>query len=811
MRKIAMLIDHIKTSEKPLLIVMPHAKHHDLLAVLNKEKIIKPIQLMSKEDLLEKVFFAYNPLALYEASRYLKLKPSVVRPWLKYLYHIDTEKTYSESSINQLVALKRHLMHHTMIQVFKYKKNLFETHEVIIDGYQFDPWITPLIDAIKPWCSVRVVPHSESMFNQATYTECATVEQEIIHQCIRIQQWIDQGISRDSIVVIEPPADYRIELMSIATMFGLPLQFQTSKTLIEYPQAQHFLSVLWTHKALPLFDAFNASLEAIKQSDVALEKMNQVLIRTINPLVMLDHTVSDVYEYIEYLFTQTKVPQKEWRDAVKVVSMDDYIPKAHDHLIYMGVSEGHFPNIQADHDLLGTKEKIQLNIPTALTITQSRMHKLTHVCQSVYTVSFSHAQKNNQTIYYPSNVMDTWKETYPIETLQPLTLNMQDTSLSLDKLHAKKIYDAWKSYHTKHSDLENYYALFNRHLPVYNPQFKPLKKTTLENLLPKPLRLSYTSLNQFFGCHFRYLASALLKLDAHQSSLSLEIGKLMHSLLDTWSKTGALDDDTIDQAISQTIDSLDLTHGENYVLKHLKHQIKDMITILNHQRTQLKNDSSQSEVKLEKTYDQTKRAVLIGVIDEVLCVNHETKKNCILIDYKTGKQTLDMKKGIFGMQVQLLYYCLLYLHEHPDAIITGFYEQAVLHGPLKKGESLEDTMRLQGYTLNDKNHLNHLFNAIDDTLVKGLRTNNDGSFHAKSKVYSETDLEAMLYYLDQQIKRAIESIFAGDFSINPIRVFNDNISCEYCPFTDVCYKDHRHYRHKQLNENLLTMLQKGGD
>ncbi len=807
-----MLVKRIKESQGPLVIVLPQSQHHSVLAQLKAEKIIKPIQLLSKEDLIEKVFFAFHPLALYHASKYMGLKPAVVRPWLQYLYYVDLNAQYTSSTLQQLFDLKQHLVEVQMIHDFQYKDYFFSANQVIIQGYDDDPWMTPLLNHLKHWTKVDVLEKPWQDFKPATFVQCDTVYDEIVHQCIQVQRWLDSGVSMTSIKMIEPPESYITSLKMVATLFGLPLQFNARKTLMEYPIVHAFLKHLKHRPNQSLLVAFQESLSVVNQTDFMQEKVIQILMRTINPLIVLEDNIDLIYDYLTHIFSKTTVPQPQYKEAIEVISVDDYRPSKTDYLIYMSASLGHFPITQTEHDLLSADEKACLNIPTAQTVNQSRIQHLKRVYNGVYKATFSVASKNNQTVFYTSNIIEEWLLKYPISQEQPYHYDDQDVAPTIDKLYAKKLYDQWRMYQVSHRDLITYYAYFKTELDIYNPQFKPLQETTLNALIKTPLSLSYTTLNNFFGCQFKYLASALLRLDSGQTNLSLELGQLVHDLLDCWSKTGEITDDLIDQKIDQMILIRQRSNSETYILKRMNTQVKNIIEAIQNQRDLMYYETFSSEIKLQKSYAPEYPVILKGVIDQVLCDDNQAMKACVLIDYKTGKPTLDLKKGVFGMQVQLLYYCLLWFNQYPDTKITGFYEQSVLHEPLKHDKSFDQVMKLQGYTIDDIHSVNQLFKDVKQSgIVQGLNVNKDQMFFKNSKVYNVDQLTQMINYLENKIKSAIQSIFAGEFTINPIRVQNTDISCQYCQFTDLCYRDYRHYRNLHLNEDLMSHVGKGGE
>ena len=65
----------------------------------------------------------------------------------------------------------------------------------------------------------------------------------------------------------------------------------------------------------------------------------------------------------------------------------------------------------------------------------------------------------------------------------------------------------------------------------------------------------------------------------------------------------------------------------------------------------------------------------------------------------------------------------------------------------------------------------------------------DDHFGAYTKVLEDSDVDNLVKYTERQIKEGINSIKENDFSINP-KVYNkENISCKFCTFKDICYKN----------------------
>ena len=96
-------------------------------------------------------------------------------------------------------------------------------------------------------------------------------------------------------------------------------------------------------------------------------------------------------------------------------------------------------------------------------------------------------------------------------------------------------------------------------------------------------------------------------------------------------------------------------------------------------------------------------------------------------------------------------------------------------------------MKLEGYSINNEHILSKFDKTYNDSkLIKSMKTKKDG-FYAYSKVLSEEEIERIVCKVDEIINKTIDSILGGDFEINPKVINNENISCKYCEYRDICY------------------------
>ena len=135
-----------------------------------------------------------------------------------------------------------------------------------------------------------------------------------------------------------------------------------------------------------------------------------------------------------------------------------------------------------------------------------------------------------------------------------------------------------------------------------------------------------------------------------------------------------------------------------------------------------------------------------------------------------------------------------------NPIFVGFYLQMILNKDIKidpkksYDEQRRASLKLSGYSLNDQTLLERFdetYNRSD--LIKSMATTKDGNFGAYAKVLSEKDINKVIDLTEKVIDKTINEITSGNFAINPKKIGDTNVGCEFCKFKDICFKTEKDY------------------
>ena len=191
----------------------------------------------------------------------------------------------------------------------------------------------------------------------------------------------------------------------------------------------------------------------------------------------------------------------------------------------------------------------------------------------------------------------------------------------------------------------------------------------------------------------------------------------------------------------------------------------------------------------------------MGIIDKLKYQKVGDKYVLAIIDYKTGNPNLNLNNTIYGIEMQLPIY--LYLAKNYPSFdhieVAGFYLQKILHNEVAADKKhryhdlKKNNLLLQGYSNSDINILSLFDDSYNDSVVvKNLKTTKNG-FYSYANVLDKKTIDALVNLAEDKIKDATKKILDADFAINPKRIDGKNIGCQYCPFSDICFKTEKDF------------------
>ena len=397
--------------------------------------------------------------------------------------------------------------------------------------------------------------------------------------------------------------------------------------------------------------------------------------------------------------------------------------------------------------------------------------------------------------YFKSSLIDDLG--YEIKRIDDIDYNYSD---NFNKLKLSMDLDNLVKYQEKSKELEYLYSNYKDiDFMSYDNKFKGIDKDKFHKFINNKLTLSYSSIDNFYKCKFRYYLNNILRLDTFETTFEILVGNLFHYIL---SKC-FIDNFDFEKEYNDYLSKYELNNKEKFYLNKLKNDLLFIIEVIKNQNSYSSLKDAKYENKFSIDKSTSLKVSFIGFIDKLMYKEENGKKLLVIVDYKTGDPELKLNNCYYGLNLQLPVY--LYLsknNEIKDSKVIGFYLQKMLNNLVsidKKKTALDqktENLRLQGYSIYDEDLLKEFDSNYENSRVVRSLSKTQNGFSAYSKLLTEEQMNSLYNLVDKKIDEARDSIIDADFDINPKRISDKNMSCGFCKFKDICY----------MNENNIVNL-----
>ena len=757
--------------------IVPDNIKKELLLELTNKKLLIDIKFFSLREFINNLTFTYDEKAIYYLMKNYNYKYDNAKTILDNLYYIN-EETFNNSKLLELKKIKEEIKDLLIFNEYFY--DYIKTRKIYIYGYDFiNEYDLKLLKDLdyeiieKP---VKDHKHDIYKFNN--------IFDEVVFVSSKIRELIDQGIDINKIKLINVPSEYNFILKQIFNMFNLNID-TNKESIYSTKIVQEFLK----------------DIDKLPEPDLNNEDNLYIYNKIIDTLnkYSFDMDKDIKKDMLIQEFKSIKTNGLLYENKIEIKNINNI--KDDEYAFLLGFNEGNYPVIKKDEDYLSDKEKEELGISTSYEINKIEKESIINNIKSIKNLVISYKNKTPFNEYYPSTLIEELG--YEVKE-EDINLNYSN---SLNKILLSKDLDNFVKYGEKTNRLE---ILFSNYKDIkymsYDNKFKGLDKEKLYKYINNELTLSYSSLDNFYKCKFRYYMNNILKLDKYEETFSIFIGNLFHDMLSKCFEDGF----DFEKEYYDYIKEKEFTNKEEFFIKKIKKDLLFVIESIKKQYSYSNFKDALYENKFEINKDNTIKVKFIGFIDKLLTHEYKGKTLLVIVDYKTGVQDLNLSNCYYGLNLQLPIY--LYLSKQGDlknSEVIGFYLQKILT-PIpkidtKKEYSLqkEENLRLQGYSLYDEELLNEFDSTYENSrVVKSLSKTSNG-FSSYSKLLTKDQMNKLEELVDKKIDNARDMILDADFEIDPKVMKFKNISCEYCKFKDICYMNQNNIKYlkeiKDLN------------
>jgi len=747
-------------------IIMPYFLKNNLIQDIRKNNILLNIKFISDREFIKKYYFDYDDRAIYYLINKYNLNYEIANIYLSNIYYI-LDSDITDDKVLFLKSLYEDLKANNLLSFDTHFKEYLLTKNIYI--YEEDRCNEILIKILKD-ISCSKIDKDYQDYDLPSVLEFDSVEEEIDYVACSIINLIKQGIDINNIKISGIDNNYNSILKRIFSFYNIPLSIEDNKTLYDTSIGLYFLSNLENEDILAKLK------EKFDLNNINNLNIYNTIIDVINNYVWEDNFIN-IKELLINAFKSKKIKSNKLKNCVEVIPLEESNFDDKTYVFVMNFSLNNIPKINKDEEYLPDNLKGKLGYLKSYEINEIEKDKIIKILKNIKNLTLTYKIYDINSQYYISNLA------YDLNlNVKHLLFNNYSYSNIYNKIKLSKLLDTYNKYNKKDSNLD---LLYNTYPKIeylkYDNNYKKIDPAKISKYLNNKLVLSYSSINNYYQCAFKYYLANILKLEPLDNTFFRDIGNTFHFVL---SKMDNHDFD-IDKYydISKCNDK-----REQYFYLKLK---KDLAFIIDNIKEQRKHTSFTEALYENRINIYLNDVLFTGIIDKLLYKNINNDTYVVIIDYKTGKADINLKLIDYGLNMQLPIYIYLALNYNKfnNVKLVGIYLQELLTYDKKSDLTIRgEELKLKGYSTN--NH--ELLKLFDDTykdskVIKNMKLNKDNSFSYYAKVLSEDEFNNIYLKVENKIKEAIMNIKNANFDINPKIINNDNKSCIYCPYHDICY------------------------
>ncbi len=731
------------------ILLVPDNIKNEVIKSVRENNFRDNIKFMSLESFKKKVIFSYDEKTLYSVMKKFNLSYDISLLYLDNLYYIDD--SINTKKMEKLIEIKDYLDSNNLLYYDELFRDYALSHEIYLYGYDY---LSNFDRKILGSYNYHIVETKNSIYDIKEIYYANYIDDEVIFVANKIVNLLKKNIEIKNIKVIAPSVYYK-SIKRIFNFFHIPLKVD-KYDLYSILSIKNYVENLNDLGMIKDDNVKKKVLDIFNKYYFVEDKNNakELIIHDLKNTYIEDNQLYSIYDYF---------------------SDDDYI-------FLMGFNKELIPCVYRDNDYFSDKEKMALGLDISTNLNRIERERVKKRILGIKNLTITYMLSDDDNIYTKSDIIDA--------SSSLIINNEYDNSDMMNKVFLCEKLDKFTKYNIKEEGMEFLFSNYDISYKMYDNRFKGINIDNFNNYLNGKLTLSYTHLDDYNRCKFKYYLSNILKINIIKNDFAIIIGNVCHYLLSCMDNLDFDLDKYFDDYIKK---ERAFTKRELFFLNNVKEEINFIIDTLRKQIEYCSLDSELNEEKVFVNIEKNIKVTFMGVVDKIKYKEIDGVTYLAIIDYKTGTTDIRLDNIDYGIGMQLPIYLYLSNHMKFDKTkVIGFYLQKLLVTNLdnKKDyfEAKEDSLKLDGYSINNENLL-ALFDSTYNSskVIRGMKTSSKG-FYSYSKVLSEEEINSLIDKTDKIIDKTIDEILYADFNINPKVINGDNVSCIYCPYRDICFR-----------------------
>ena len=728
------------------------------LQLLGNNNELTNIKYMTKREYLSKYYFSYDDKALYYLMDKYNLNVDVVKVYLNNLYVINEDKDYKDEKLKYLREIKIDLISNKLLSYSPTFKKYLDSFDIEVKGY-YD------LDLFEEKALNYKFTYKDSNIN-VPVIEYQTLEEEVNGICIKIIDLINNGVDINKIYLTNISEEYLYTIKKLFNYYRIPINLNLKNSIYSSKIVNNYL------------------LEGILNiEDTSIT--NRKLVSVINSLTDLDKSTDTYKKILIDKLKNTYYPPIKYNNAVEIKDLFTNEFFDDEYVFVLGFNQDSLPKVRKDIDYISDNIKEEVDMYSTKYLNNREKDIIKYLLSKIPNLYLSYKLESAFNEYFPSSLI---KE-LDLEVIKEEKDNYQYSNI-YNKIRLTEMLDRYNLYNEK----DNLLDLLNSHYKIpyntYNNGFAGINNDFYIRSIIRPLRMSYTSLNSYNECAFKYYLKYVLKVDSYEDTFEAFIGSMYHKILSLYKKYNF----DFEKEYNKYLETRELSLKEKLLLVRIKKELLEFINVLKDQEDYTTYNDELYEQEAKVKIDKKVSVEFIGYIDKIMYRKNIEDTYFSIIDYKTGTIDTHIEPMKYGLHMQLPVYLYLihYGKVFANPIFTGIYYQNILFKYPTWSNKLEKEEKtkyyLNGYSTDQLDILESFDRTYKDSeYIKSMKYSTDKGFSSYSKVIDNDTLYKLIKYTKNEINTKLDDILNSNFIINPKSYAGKNVACEYCKFKDICY------------------------
>lgn len=754
-----------------LVLIIPNSIKKELIEKIRKENKLLDITFITKNEFIKKVTFDYDNKAIYYLMNKYNIKYEIAKVYLNNIYFIE-DKEYKSNKLNYLVDLKKELIENNLLIINNNYIKYLQNKNICVYGFDYiDNYFMKQLNKFK---NIEIINKEYNNYKIKTIYEAQTLEEEVEYIAIKICKLLENNIDINNIKLVISN-EYNSYINRIFKLYNIPINI--NKTSI-------YNTYLGSYFIENIDKDIEETLTKIENQDKDI--YNKIINILNNYAWCEDYT--KVIDMLIYDFKNTYI-EKEFLNSVNITQLKDNNIKEDDYIFVLGFNQGIIPQIYKDEEYITDNIVSEVGLEKTKEKNIKEKEIILNNLKNIKNLTLTYKLKSNTDSYYISNLYEEIES-----NIEKININIYKYSNSQNKIKLTKKLDNLVKYGIIENDLGLLYNNYKIDYKKFDNKYTKINKDNLHKFLNNKLLLSYSSLDNYNKCAFRYYLSNILKISIYEETFMTNIGTIFHEVLSKMNN----DNFNLDVEYENSINNLnkEFTIKEKFFLNKLKKELEFIIETIKKQTSLSNLDNYLYEEKIYTNIEGNINITFMGIVDKIMYKEQKDKTIIAIIDYKTGNPNTNLFNVIYGLDMQLPIY--LYLAKNTNKLknveIAGFYLQKILNNEITKdyknsyNELKEDNLKLVGYSNSNESIISEFDTTYSDSkMIKSLKTSNKG-FYAYSKIIDTENIDKIVNIIENKIKENAKDIENANFDINPKKQKEEIIGCKFCKFNDICFR-----------------------